>query len=93
MAEGRIIAVGDVHGCAHALDALLDVILPEADDTLVFLGDLVDQGPETREVLERVIELKLRCCVVLIEGNHEEMMFAAREARVRCDIGNVAAER
>jgi serine/threonine protein phosphatase 1 len=79
MSEGRIIAVGDVHGCAHALDALLDVIGPEFDDTLVFLGDLVDQGPETREVLERVIELKSRCRVVLIEGNHEEMMFAARE--------------
>jgi serine/threonine protein phosphatase 1 len=80
MSEGRIIAVGDVHGCAHALDALLDVIGPEFDDTLVFLGDLVDQGPETREVLERVIELKSRCRVVLIEGNHEEMMFAARES-------------
>ena len=76
---------------AHALDALLDVILPEADDTLVFLGDLVDQGPETREVLERVIELKSLCRVVLIEGNHEEMMFAVRRVRGRCDTGNGVA--
>jgi 3',5'-cyclic AMP phosphodiesterase CpdA len=80
MAEGRLIAIGDVHGCAHALDALLDVIAPAANDTLVFLGDLVDQGPQTREVIERIIELKSRCHVVLIEGNHEEMMFAARES-------------
>jgi serine/threonine protein phosphatase 1 len=79
MAEGRLIAIGDVHGCAHALDALLDVIAPAADDTLVFLGDLVDQGPQTREVIERIIDLKSRCHVVIIEGNHEEMMFAARE--------------
>jgi serine/threonine protein phosphatase 1 len=80
MAEGRLIAIGDVHGCAHALDALVEAIEPAADDTLVFLGDLVDQGPQTREVIERIIELKSRCRVVIIEGNHEEMMFAARES-------------
>jgi serine/threonine protein phosphatase 1 len=80
MADGRLIAIGDVHGCAHALEALVEAIGPAADDTLVFLGDMVDQGPETREVLERIIELKSRCRIVLIEGNHEEMMFAARES-------------
>ena len=67
-------------GCAVALDALLDAIAPEATDTLVFLGDLVDQGPQTREVIERIIELTSRCHVVIIEGNHEEMMFAAHES-------------
>jgi serine/threonine protein phosphatase 1 len=81
MADGRLIAIGDVHGCGHALDALIDSIRPTADDTLVFIGDMVDQGPETREVLERIIELKSRCEVVLIEGNHEELMFKARESQ------------
>jgi serine/threonine protein phosphatase 1 len=79
MAEGRIIAVGDIHGCVHALEALVDAISPTADDQLVLLGDLIDQGPESREVLDRVIELRKSCQVVLIEGNHEEMMYAARE--------------
>ena len=76
----RLIAIGDVHGCVHALDALLEAISPAADDCLVFLGDLVDQGRESRDVLDRLIGLKDRCTVVLIQGNHEEMMFAARES-------------
>jgi serine/threonine protein phosphatase 1 len=76
---GRLIAIGDVHGCVHALDALLEAILPTHDDTLVFLGDLVDQGRDSRDVLDRVITLQHLCHVVLIKGNHEEMMLAARE--------------
>ncbi|MGD9648341.1 MAG: metallophosphoesterase family protein [Pirellulales bacterium] len=75
----RLIAIGDVHGCIHALDALVDAIGPTAGDTLVFLGDLIDRGRDSRAVLERVIELQRRCRVVLIEGNHEEMLLAARE--------------
>jgi serine/threonine protein phosphatase 1 len=78
--SGRLIAIGDVHGCVHALDALLDAIVPASDDRLVFLGDVIDQGRETREVLDRLIGLKERCRVVLIEGNHEEMLSAARES-------------
>ena len=76
----RQIAIGDVHGCVHALDALLDAISPTANDQLIFLGDLIDQGHDSREVLDRLFDLKQRCSLVLIEGNHEEMMFAARES-------------
>lgn len=79
MESGRLIAIGDVHGCCHALDKLLDEILPSASDRIVFLGDLVDQGKESREVLERILRLRDDCEVVLIRGNHEEMMFAAQE--------------
>jgi calcineurin-like phosphoesterase family protein len=79
MGTSRLIAIGDVHGCFHALDAVLTAIDPASDDRIVFLGDLVDSGKETREVLERIIALKQHCDVVLIRGNHEEMMYAARE--------------
>jgi serine/threonine protein phosphatase 1 len=75
----RLIAIGDVHGCIHALDAIVDVMEPTAHDQLVFLGDVIDQGPDTREVLNRIIELQRHCNVVLIQGNHEEMLHAARE--------------
>ncbi|MEX2093580.1 MAG: metallophosphoesterase, partial [Pirellulales bacterium] len=80
MDSGRLIAIGDVHGCIHALDAVLDSIAPAANDRLVFLGDLIDQGKESREVLERIVQLKRECQVVLIQGNHEEMLYAARES-------------
>ncbi len=76
----RLIAIGDVHGCVHALDALVEAISPSRDDCLVFLGDLIDQGHDSREVLDRVIALNDQCQVVLIQGNHEEMMLAARQS-------------
>src|SRR6476659_4909828 len=76
----RLIAIGDVHGCVHALDLLLDMISPRISDQLVFLGDLIDQGRDTRDVLDRLLELQAQCQVILIRGNHEEMMFAARES-------------
>jgi serine/threonine protein phosphatase 1 len=77
---GRLIAIGDVHGCVHALDALLQAIAPTRKDTLVFLGDLIDQGRDSRDVLDRLVELNGRCQLILIQGNHEEMLFAARES-------------
>ncbi len=76
----RWIAIGDVHGCVHALDTLLEAIAPTHADCLVFLGDLIDQGRDTRDVLDRLQDLQQRCSVVLIRGNHEEMMYAARES-------------
>ena len=53
----RIIAIGDVHGCSAALAALVRAIDPTTIDTLVFLGDYIDRGPDSRGVLEQVIAL------------------------------------
>jgi serine/threonine protein phosphatase 1 len=78
MGTGRLIAIGDVHGCVHALDAVLESFEPMSQDRIVFLGDMLDQGRESREVLERIIDLKQQCEVVLIQGNHEEMLYVAR---------------
>ncbi len=46
----RIIAIGDIHGCANALATLLKAIQPTEQDTLVFLGDFIDRGPDSRGV-------------------------------------------
>jgi len=77
MKQGRLIAIGDVHGCIHGLEALLTAIDPQPADQLVFLGDLIDQGANSREVLDALIALKRRCQVVIIQGNHEEMFDVA----------------
>jgi serine/threonine protein phosphatase 1 len=74
----RTIAIGDIHGHATALKALVLAIEPQSDDTLVFLGDYVDRGPDSRGVLNQVIELSERLKVVPLMGNHEESMLAAR---------------
>jgi Calcineurin-like phosphoesterase len=46
---GRTIAVGDIHGCADALAALIDAVAPGRDDTVVALGDYIDGGPTAAE--------------------------------------------
>lgn len=71
----RTIAIGDVHGCLAALDAVLAAVRPQADDTLVFLGDYVDRGPNTLGVIERLLALRRRCRLIPLLGNHDEMML------------------
>lgn len=71
----RLIAVGDVHGCLAALTALLDAVQPQPDDTLVFLGDYVDRGPDSRGVLERLIQLSSECQLISLLGNHDELFM------------------
>src|SRR5262249_41110821 len=44
----RVLAVGDIHGCSAALDAVLAAAAPGRDDVLVTLGDYVDRGPDSR---------------------------------------------
>ncbi|MBV9126078.1 MAG: serine/threonine protein phosphatase, partial [Planctomycetes bacterium] len=75
---GRLIALGDIHGCALALQALVDVIDPGPEDLLVPLGDYIDRGPDSRGVLEQMLALQKRCLLVPLLGNHEEMVLKAR---------------
>jgi serine/threonine protein phosphatase 1 len=83
--SGRTVAIGDIHGCAAALAELLKWIDPDPEDTLVFLGDYVDRGPDSKDVIEQVLALEDRCRVVPLLGNHEEMLLSAFE-----DLGEQA---
>ena len=77
----RTIAVGDIHGCSVAFNRLLEVIQPHEPDTLIVLGDIIDRGPDSRGVIEKLIQLDQQCQLIALLGNHEEMFFAARESR------------
>lgn len=79
----RTIAIGDIHGCSRALDALLDAIQPLSEDELVILGDVVNRGPDSKGVLDRLLELERLCRLVCILGNHDEMFHAALCGRHR----------
>jgi serine/threonine protein phosphatase 1 len=89
----RTIAIGDIHGCATALAALLQAVAPTGSDTIVLLGDYVDRGLNSAEVLEMLVELVSRCHVVPLIGNHEIMMVNAlqnkREVEVWCCNGGL----
>ncbi len=74
----RVLAIGDIHGCAEALDALLAAVAPTGDDLVVTLGDYVDRGPRSREVIERLIALHATGRLVALRGNHDQMMLDAR---------------
>lgn len=91
----RVLAIGDIHGCLHHLNDLLDWVKPTADDLVVALGDYVDRGPDTRGVLDRLIELKQSgMSLVCLRGNHEVMMLAAKtggreDRKMWADVGGL----
>lgn len=75
----RILAIGDIHGYRTALDALLEAVAPTESDWIVCVGDYVDRGPDTRGVLDRLLELQKTGQLIALRGNHEEMMMTSRE--------------
>ncbi len=75
----RIFAVGDIHGCYGKLTKMLGRLdwAPGRGDLLVFLGDYIDRGPQSYEVVETLLELKQRAPgeVVTLTGNHERLLL------------------
>lgn len=73
----RTLVISDIHGERELFDELLQKVKYDAaEDQLILLGDYVDRGPDSKGVLERVIELKKRGAIVL-RGNHDQMMLDA----------------
>lgn len=81
----RVYAVGDIHGCSTLFAALIEAI--EADDearaqaqtSVILLGDLVDRGPQSAEVIAMARDLGKRRKLRILMGNHEEMLLDALE--------------
>src|SRR5262245_40715192 len=92
------IAIGDIHGCREMLDALLGRCFRLAGDRplrLVFLGDYIDRGPDSRGAVERLMELQRRRPgqVVCLRGNHEVLLLdALKSGDMRMWLFNGAAE-
>lgn len=73
----RLYAIGDIHGCSTALKALIEAIDPQPNDTVVVLGDVIDFRPDSKGAVQQLIDLSHRCRLILLQGNHEEMLFRA----------------
>ena len=75
----RTIIIGDIHGCFTEFTELLEKCEIGSEDRLILLGDLMDRGPNSREVFEKVCELKesMGDRFYLVRGNHEEMLLDA----------------
>ena len=82
----RLIAIGDIHGEIDKLTSLLDKISPKKDDTLVFLGDYIDRGYNSKEVISTLLKLKKAANCIFLLGNHEDMLLRTKETRKEEDI-------
>ncbi|TVR50073.1 MAG: hypothetical protein EA425_10800, partial [Puniceicoccaceae bacterium] len=69
----RLIVIGDVHGCIRELEILLAQLAPRPGDRIVFLGDLVNRGPDSHAVIEKVRHLG----AIALLGNHERRLLRA----------------
>jgi hypothetical protein len=87
MPAGRTVVVGDVHGCLEELHMLLDLCGLSPGDRLVFVGDLIDRGPDPVGVVRLVRKLGAECLL----GNHESKALAWR--RQQDDLARKAEER
>ncbi|KAA1258093.1 Serine/threonine-protein phosphatase 1 [Rubripirellula obstinata] len=75
----RHLAIGDIHGCLDALQTLVEFVgLRDDDDVLVTLGDYIDRGPDSRGVLDWLLEFNKAGRLVSLKGNHEVMLMEGR---------------
>ena len=72
----KIFAIGDVHGCASELRMLLNKLPLTPDCVVVFLGDYVDRGPQSKQVIDTALELQQQCKVIALKGNHEALFLS-----------------
>jgi serine/threonine protein phosphatase 1 len=65
------IIFSDLHGCLDKFQNLLEKLSFTKNDTLIFLGDYIDRGENSRAVVDLIIGLREKCNVVTLSGNHE----------------------
>jgi len=84
--QRKIFAIGDIHGCLSHLERLIGMLTIRQEDLLVFIGDYIDRGPDSKGVVDYVLDLRDKyCTTVCLMGNHEQMFLdylAGREAEM-----------
>lgn len=79
----RIIAIGDIHGCANTLHKLIwDEIRIRKSDTIYCIGDYIDRGPDSKGVIDLIIDLRKKGYQIrTLRGNHEQLMLDSAKDR------------
>ncbi len=76
----RLFAISDIHGCAQTFRELLDQIGLNQDDHLVLVGDYIDRGPDSKGVVDQILDLREKgYAITALKGNHEGLMLEAIE--------------
>lgn len=79
------LAISDIHGCLTSLETMFKVVQPTTDDLVVTLGDYVDRGPDSKGVIDFLLEKKKTQHLVHLMGNHEVQMIRALETKQDCE--------
>lgn len=69
----KTVVCGDLHGEKLKLEKLFSKLTIKKEDTVIFLGDYCDRGPDSKGVIDFIINLKKKCKVITLLGNHEDM--------------------
>ena len=73
----RFIAITDIHGELSKLENVLSKIETRPDDIFVFMGDYIDRGPDSKGVVEKVIEISEKFETITLIGSHEYALLHA----------------
>ena len=71
MKNKRTLVFGDIHGGLRALQQLLERVVIQIDDTMIFLGDYVDGWSESAQTIQFLMELSKKYNCIFIKGNHD----------------------
>ncbi len=77
MSDNNYVAIGDVHGCLKSLQALAEKLEKYSDRQFVFLGDYIDRGPDSKGVVDFLLEYREKQDCIFLRGNHEQMLLDA----------------
>ena len=75
----RYIAITDIHGELGKLESVLSKIETRPDDIFVFMGDYIDRGPDSKGVVEKVIEISKQYETITLIGSHEYALLHAKQ--------------
>lgn len=75
----RIVGISDIHGEYDKLCRVLEKVNPQETDTIVFMGDYIDRGSKSKEVVDKIISMQEVCNCVYLIGSHEYALLHANE--------------
>lgn len=81
----EIVAIGDIHGCARTLKTIWNKLKPHKNAVHVFIGDYIDRGPSSKEVVDFLLDVRYDRECVFLRGNHEQMLI---DAVLKNDLDN-----
>ncbi|MFO7882450.1 MAG: metallophosphoesterase family protein [Kosmotogaceae bacterium] len=67
--------IGDIHGCLKSLKKLMKKLPVKKEDELIFVGDYIDRGSDSKGVVDFLVELSNKYKCIFLRGNHEQMLL------------------